>query len=1077
MQDKAAMPGIPDLIDNRKRKLADVLLGVLDQSREPGLDVVTAFFNLKGLEAIGPKLDALARLRLLLGKQQEQEFLVGQRLLAQLEDAAARGETTASEIGRWRNFFAQDCVEVRWYAKTFCHGKAYIVHGVPTLEAVGIVGSSNLTGGGLTSNLELNAVLKQTAAVRDLQAWFDDLWSEAEDYKAELLKLLERFTRSYTPYEIYIKIIYEALRDKLDQELAEQDEKPSPIALADFQHDGYLAAREILENYGGVLIADSVGLGKTYLALRLLDDYAYRERQTALIVCPAAVSETIWRPLLQQHGIPHEIVSMERVSRRDFPVGQYARFRVIVLDESHNFRNPDTNRWPNLFRVITQGEPDKKIILLTATPVNNTVFDLYHQLSLITRDDRKALLSAGISDLWEYFRRAEQNKEALYEVLEALAVRRSRQFIRQQYPDAEIDGQPLRFPERELHTVQYSLKRTYGPGLYRKLAQTIEGLLLAPYQVEIYRREVVEARKGSAKQLVFFEGEQEQSDSAVRRLQDVLGWSREDAHDFLMSVGRQVALAHIMRVLYLKRLESSIEALRVSLGRLRGFLTLFLKALHEGRLLQAEDYRKWLQAEAADETEAEDSFDLEQFVAGLPELPADRYDLEALRAAVMADLHALEAVLAELEREHPDGKLDVLKALLTSRDLAGKKVVLFAYFKDTARYIYRTLRSDRTFLGRLGHVRIDIVDSDVKPAQRNERIVRFAPRANGKPDLAVTEQIDLLISTDVLSEGQNLQDAEAVVNYDLHWNPVRMVQRVGRLDRIGSPHTLIHVYNFFPEEELDEILGLLDRLRKKLDAINRTVGLDASILGETPNPLDFNVLRRIAREDKEVLDDLEAQSELAIGEFLKQDLLRFLKELGEEDLKRIPLGMGTARKRAGGPSGFFAAFRNPQTNQHHWLFLSEDGRVVDRRLEAIRFVRCGPDEPTETLPEGYDPRPSLRRLRKHLWNQIRRAAMATGTLPAPQRQIVNWLHALPPSAERNSLLAYFEAAPVAGPGLKELRRLWRDRSSVRQDEWTKQLGAFVRNHPRPQAPGASSGPALAPESEEGLDCIAWMKVI
>ena len=1069
------MHGIPDLIDNRKRTLAEVLLGILAQSHQPRLDVVTAFFNLKALDAIGAQAEALRRLRMLLGKEQEQGFVVGERLLAELEDAAARGETPAGEIARWRDFVAREQVEVRHYTKVFVHGKAYIVHGVPALEAVGIVGSSNFTAAGLTTNLELNAVLKQSAAVRDLQAWFDGLWSEAEDYKTELLELLERFTRTYTPYEIYIKVIYEALRDKLDQELAEQDEKPSPIALADFQHDGYLAAKEILENHGGVLISDSVGLGKTYLAMRLLDDYAYRERQTALVVCPAAVAETVWRPLLQQHAIPHEMVSMERISRRNFSVEKYTRFRVIVIDESHNFRNPDTNRWPNLFRIITQGDPDKKVILLTATPVNNTVFDLYHQLSLITRADRKALLTAGISDLWDYFRRAEHNKDALYEVLEALAVRRSRQFIREHYPDAEIDGQLIRFPERELRTVRYSLKRTYGSELYRKLANVIEDLLLAPYQLDTYRRDILKARR-RVHQLSLFELQEEKSDSAVRRLQDAIGWSKKEAHAFLMAVGRQVALAHILRVLYLKRLESSMEALRVSLRRLQGFLELFLNVLDQGRLLQSKDYRKWLQAESTDEAEAEEILNLEEFVAALPKIPADRYDVEALRTAVRADLHALDGILQDLERDHPDDKLEALKGLITSPELSGKKVVLFAYFKDTARYIYRTLTRDEGFLRRLGHHRIAIVDSNIKPSERNQRIVRFAPKANGKPDLPSSGQIDLLVSTDVLSEGQNLQDAEVIVNYDLHWNPVRMVQRVGRLDRIGSPHELIHVYNFFPEEELEELLGLLDRLREKLDAINRTVGLDASVLGETPNPMDFNILRRIAREEKETLDELEAQSELAIGEFLKQDLLRFLKELGEEDLNYIPLGMGTARRRAQGPAGFFAAFRNPQTNQHHWLFLREDGKIIDRRLEAIRFVRCGPEESTEALPGGYDPRLLLQKLRKHLWNQIRRVEMAIGALPAPQRQIVNWLHALPPSANRNRLLEYFEARPLAGPDLKELRRLWRERSSVSQEEWIKRLVAFSETHPHPPPAIASDGSPLAPESEEDLECIAWIKV-
>jgi len=1064
------------------------LRNILSQGDEPRLDVVTAFFNLKGLESLEPEVHALAHLRVVLGKEQEQTFVVGERLLAELEDVLSRGATTACEIERWRDFLTRGSVDIRRYGKAFCHGKTYIVHGVSTLGAVGIVGSSNFTGAGLTTNLELNAVLKQTSAVRDLQTWFEALWIEAEDYKQELIELLGRFTRTYTPYEIYIKVIYEALRDKLDEDLRGQDERPSPIALADFQRDGYLAAKEILENYGGVLIADSVGLGKTFLALRLLEDYAYRERQTALIVCPAAVEHSIWRPYLTRFAIPHEIVSIERASRQDFPVEEYAnRFRVIVVDESHNFRNPNTNRWPNLFRIITQGDPDKKVILLTATPVNNTVFDLYHQLRLINRDNRQLLLAAGIPDLWEHFRRAEKNRDAIYEVLEALAVRRSRQFIRQNFPDAEIDGVRIRFPKRELHTVHYSLKATYGSKLYQRIADAIEKLFLAPYQVDTYRRELVEARKKSAKQLPIFEISDERSENITQRLQEALGWSKDQAHDFLMVIGRQTAIAHIMRVLYLKRLESSVEALRISLHRLHRFFKFFLEALKQGRVLKGEDYRRCLQMEASDEegvedTADEDTADMES--AALPDIAdsydlADSYDVESLCAAVQADLHMLESILTELEHDHADDKVDTLKKLLVSSELRGRKVVVFSYFKDTARYLYRKLTSDEDFLSQLGHRRITIVDSDIKPSERNARIIRFAPRAN-KPldDEILQEPIDILISTDVLSEGQNLQDADVIINYDLHWNPVRMVQRVGRLDRIGSPHDVIYVYNFFPEEELDELLGLLERLHQKLDAINRTVGLDASVLGETPNPMDFNILRRLAREDETTFQSLEAESELTVGEFLKQDLHRFLRELGEEKLKRIPLGVGTARKKEEGPAGFFAAFRNPMTNHHHWLFYDEEKkRIVEHRLEAIHHIRSDSSEPAELLPEAFDPRPLIQKLRRHLWNRIRAATLAPSTLPSLQRQIVNWLHALPPSAERNRLLQYFEPRPLAGPALKELRHLWRERSSLSQEKWTNRLVEFAESHPHPPQTVAKATGALAPEQEEELECIAWMRIV
>ena len=1073
------MPTIPDLIDNGKHQLADVLRDVLAQSQNPRMDVVTAFFNLKGLEVLKPEVHKLEQLRLLLGKEQEQAFVVGERLLSELENDTAHGETTAHEIESWRALLSRDLVEVRRYEKTFLHGKAYIVHGVPALGAIGIVGSSNFTGAGLTTNRELNAVLKQSSAVNELQTLFDALWNDAGDYKAELLRLLERFTRTYTPYEIYIKVIYEALSDKLEQELGEKDGKASPIVLADFQHDGYLAAKEILESYGGVLIADSVGLGKTFLALRLLEDCAYRERQTALVICPAAVEDTVWRPLLRRYAIPHELISMERVSQRDFPADEYAdRFRVIVVDESHNFRNPDTNRWPNLFKIVSQGDTEKKVILLTATPVNNTVFDLYHQLRLITRDNRRLLLSAGIPDMWEYFRRAEKSKDALYEVLEALAVRRSRQFIHRNYPEAEIDGFKVHFPKRELHTVRYSLKETYGPSLYQKIADAIENLLLAPYQVETYRRELIEARRRRVKQLSFFETLEENSEGMVERLQNALGWSQQQAHEFLMTIGRQTALAHILRVLYLKRLESSVEALRISLQRLYDFLRFFLGALEKGRLLSGEDYRRWLQIESSDEEGAEGVADLESFLDSIPELDTDRYDINSLCTAVKADLRSLESILAELEFNRPDDKLEKLKELLASEPLQSKKIAVFSYFKDTARYIYRRLQNDENIPEKLKYRRLEIVDGEVRPSERAFRIIKFAPVANGKPNMPADEQIDILISTDVLSEGQNLQDADVIINYDLHWNPVRMVQRVGRLDRLGSPHEVIRIYNFFPEEELEELLGLVNRLNDKLDAINRTVGLDASILGEKPNPMDFNILRRLEGEDLATLQELEEESELTVGEFLKQDLLRFLRELGEEKLKHIPLGVGTALKREQGPRGFFAAFRNPMTNQHHWLFYNEEkNRVVEGRLEAIQHIRCEASEPAAPLPEGFDPRPHIGKLRRHLWNRIRAAALAPGALPNPQHQVVNWLHALPPSAERNRLLQYFEARALTGPDLKELRRLWRERSGLTHGEWMKNLIEFAESHPHPPSAISQKESSLAPEREEDLECIAWVMTL
>ncbi|MEA1904448.1 MAG: helicase-related protein, partial [Candidatus Hadarchaeota archaeon] len=817
------MGTIPDLVDNCKVRLREVLKNLLGR---PGssLSAVTAYFNLAGFRQLEPEIHAASSLRLLLGKEQEQTFVLDNRLQFDLEEGSAAAESGwLKDIQNWQAALQKDTVQVRLYRKGFLHGKAYIVEGVPTLGKIGIVGSSNFTRGGLTTNRELNAVLKQDSAVRELEAWFETLWAESEDHKAQLLELITTFTREYTPYETYIKILYEAFRDKLEQPtLQGEEEKPSPIALTNFERDGYHTAREIVDHYGGVIVADSVGLGKTWLAMRLLDDYAYRQHETALVICPAQIRDTLWSPLLKEKGIPHEIVSMQQVSQSDFPVEKYARYRVIVVDESHNFRNASTNRWNNLFELVQThgGVDERKLIFLTATPVNNTVYDLYNQLRLITRDKRDFFAEIGIPDLPRYFGRAEQKRESLYEIAEAVMVRRSRQFIRKNYPNAKVDGQPVTFPERQLHSARYSLGESYA-GLYEEVSDAIENLILAPYQLDRYRS-LPEWQKP-------LPGLSEKSPLMEHLTQ--LGWSKEQRQKFAMTIGRQTGLAHLMRVLYLKRFESSAHALRISLKRQRDFQKAFLEVLEQGRLLDSTAYRKWLQMETSDDL-FEEEFSLAAVVEELPSLPVERYKLDVIRKAVRTDVQVLDRLLKKLQTITPeqDDKLQVLKRLLTD-ELEGHKVVVFSYYKDTARYIYNQLRSDESFLQALGHAQLTITDGGVEPKQRKKRVVRFSPQAHGRSNVKGTgREIDLLISTDVLSEGENLQDADAAINYDLHWNPIRMVQRAGRIDRMGCLHERVHVYNFIPEDALEGLLGLMQKLRQKLQEINLSVGLDASVL-------------------------------------------------------------------------------------------------------------------------------------------------------------------------------------------------------------------------------------------------------
>ena len=1059
---------VPDLVDNKfvsQTTLGDLLTEQLCHSESPTLWVATAYFNLDGLEQLGDALDKVQELRLLIGTEPDQQFLLTERLWRELEQHLALISPHAQQkLERWSAYLRQDKVHIRWHKPTergrVLHGKAYLLLGIPQFGDLGVIGSSNFTGAGLTTNLELNAILKQQSATDALKQWYEAVWEQSEDYKDELLRLLTEFTEPLKPCEVYFKVLYEAYRDRLYAKQTDKEGKPSPVVLADFQRDGYHAAREILDTYQGVLIADSVGLGKTFLALRLLDDYAYQRRQTALVICPAALRDTIWKPLLEQHAIPHRIESMEQISQSSAPIDEYAQYPIIVVDESHNFRNPGSNRWRNLFEIVRRASErfpeDFRLILLTATPVNNSVYDLYHQVRLITRDDKGYFQAAGIENLESYFRKADEARETLYELLEAIGVRRSRLFIRKHYPNAVIDGKRLHFPERRFHSVRYNLQAVYGGALYMRIANAIEQLYLAPYQIDSYRREV------ARQQASLFERDWVRLEEALLQI----GLSQAQINDLRKRLGEQSGLAGLMRVLYLKRLESSVEALRNSLRHQLEFQERFLETLQQGRLLTSGDYRRMRLLEEEDEI-AEGDWD--EFLESLQTIDTQAYDLNLIEQHVQADVQTLERLIGDLNRLTPadDDKLQALLAWLRGEG-AGKKVLLFSYYQDTARYVYEYLRRQ------LPQREIALITGGVSPEQRRDIVRRFAPRANRYTLQPHEREIEILVATDALSEGQNLQDASVIVNYDLHWNPVRMVQRIGRIDRIGSEHEVIEVYNFIPEDALESLLGLMGRLHEKLSAINRTVGLDASVLGEQPNPMDFNTLKRIAQEDAQVLDELESASELTIGEFLLEDLMRFLQQLGEERLGRIPLGRGTA-KRAATPDqrGFFAAFRHIRTEQQYWLFArEEDGKVLTRRLEVIRPIRTTCDEPPAPLPPAEQTEQKLTALRDYLVQQLNRQVHRPQELPAVQRQIVRYLTAQPSASLRNELLGYFRQ-PLPETDLRELRDLWRKIQSQEPRRVLEELKVFADAHPAIQ----TSVPRLEPTKPEDLECIAWMWVL
>ena len=972
---------IPYVIDNEKHRMVDVLNGILAGHDGKSLDIATAYFNVRGFTLLQEGLQGLGSFRLLLGDEPKDGETIGLRPRAALGlahelNGAPFNEATLRAVESLIAFLRRDLVEVRAYQHGFLHSKTYLFYGdLPVGGAdrfqpiAAIVGSSNFTGPGLTTNKELNLSHKTALAeegmvqigsppverreemelrrqlasdvgahaIAELDKWFRMHWEQSRDFKNDLIELLDASKfgeKEYAPYQVYLKALFEYFKDDLDSEVS--DHTRSAVDLSEFQEDAVKKARKILARYDGVLIGDSVGLGKTWIGKKLLEDYAYHLRQKALVICPASLRQ-MWTDELQDATISAAIISQEELGQADFDTHRNANAQVVLIDESHNFRNRSTQRYENLERILSTNGSNgrvgarKKLIMLTATPINNNIFDLYNQITLFTGGDRSYFAGAGIGDLHRFFLRARQNAAdhrtgaALFNLLEEVVIRRTRAFIRKTYPEATIQGKAIQWPERRLKTVRYNLESTYD-GIYEETVDAIGNLRLAPYQLETYKKAGVERDK--------------------------------------FEQGREEALAGIFRSRYLKRFESSVEAFRISARRSLAFTKTFESYLLDGRLLNSTSFQKAMrflehEDEEDDSTPVSEADELDaneearQMLENLPTLDPQQYDLKLMRESLQRDVDELTKVwhLASSIKPDQDAKLETLKMLL-SQELKGEKVIVFSYYRDTARYIHRELAGERgeKFREEAGNPVIRRIDGGAPPKDRRRLIEAFAPRSNGREELIGSEkEVDILISTDVLSEGQNLQDCGILVNYDLHWNPTRMVQRAGRIDRIGSEFPQLWVYNMFPEAGLERLLRLVESLSRKIDDIDRAGFLDASVLGETVHPRNFNTLRRIMDEDGSVVEEQEQFAELASNEFLLQQLRNALESGAQEMLEGLPDGIHSGLVREG-KRGVFFYFTAPATRgegpRHFWRYYDlKRNEIQDNRLLITNLIACSRDTP------------------------------------------------------------------------------------------------------------------------------------
>ena len=715
---------IPYVIDNQTHTMREVLTALLKAHEGRCLDVATAYFNVGGFDLIKEGLLKLGNLRLILGS----EPTVGRHLGMEPEPDAVNGlirrdleelpfnEKTLRSVEDLIAFLRTESVLVRLHRHGFLHAKCWVFYsdrpGQQMLfdrfrPVAAIVGSSNFTTAGLTSNRELNLTHKllldpgeandsdaQVAvgwltedkpsvtikelnrqliksevgarAIIELEKWFEGRWVDAIDFKQSLIELLDasKFGRKeYTPYQVYMKALFEYFKDDLATE--ERSDVRSAVDLAEFQEDAVKKARKVLARYDGVMVADSVGLGKTWIGKKLLEDYAYHLRQQALVVCPASLRD-MWKRELQDASIAAKILSQEELGQEGFNASPYADADIVLLDESHNFRNRNAQRYGNLERLLGgnggkgRNGARKKLILLTATPINNDLLDLYNQISLVTMGDRGYFSSCGIGDLHRYFLQARRDfrnnsrGEAIFNLLEEIVIRRTRPFIRMAYPNATIGGKRITFPERKLKTVNYNLENAY-PGIYGQVVASIENLFLAPYTLEAYKKAGVEIDEFEA--------------------------------------GREQALVGIFKSRYLKRFESSVHAFKISIHRALSFFKTFESYLLDGKLIRSTDFHNALRFVQTEDEEddatpksladrMDDSEEARQALENMESIDPTNYDLRKLHDAIQHDVDLLTSIWDRVRDVGPDRdvKLKRFKELLSS-ELRGKKVTDIQLFQ------------------------------------------------------------------------------------------------------------------------------------------------------------------------------------------------------------------------------------------------------------------------------------------------------------------------------------------------------------------------------------------------------------
>ena len=966
---------MPDNNPSLKSGIRDNLLRAtvhefLEQEIQDGseLSIVSAYFTIYAYEKMQDHLHNIEGLRFLFGDPDFVKRMDPNNTDKKAFDITDTGlalnqQLRQKPIARACAEWIKEKVEIRTTRESkLIHGKMYHINNNGVDKA--ILGSSNFTVRGLglssnSSNIELNLEVDSDRDRTDLKAWFDELWNNdelVEDVKEKVLAKLKQIGQDNPPELIYYKTLYELFREEIETRQT-NEQTLEDVHLYDmkiweklyaFQKDGAKSVIARLLRHNGCILADSVGLGKTYTALAVIKFFELRNERV-LVLCPKKLREN-WAlyPAYNAQAsneflddkFTYTVLSHTDLSRYTGESGSvnldnfnWSSFDLIVIDESHNFRNDskprqdkDGNfrhtRYSRLLEEVIKEGTKTKVLMLSATPVNTSLTDLRNQIYLMTekREDvfRNTLGISNIRNLIQQTQKAfkvweeegTRNKTELFKTLGAdffqllgsVSIARSRKLIKKYY--AEEIERIGNFPKPQRPTNRHPQTDLTGELSYKALADQIGDFELSIYRPSSY---VV-------------------SETAKQRLADEkerLRFNQEDREKFLIGM---------MQTNFLKRLESSAHSLSETLAR--------TIAKHDDMLAKIERFEQNRDIpDAQTDVLPDDDEDDEEFLINRARNPYHLKELDCTRwkQDILKDKATLTAAWDKVKSITPkrDGKLKEIKADIQNKlrnpkkDKEGninRKLLIFTTFKDTAEYLYENLSELASELGlEMAMVSGDRTQTTCGQNNFNAILTNFAPWGRIRAD-KTSDNIDLLIATDCVSEGQNLQDCDTVINYDIHWNPVRIIQRFGRIDRIGTRNTEIKMINYWPTEDMEVYLRLRNRVESRMALADATASGDDDPLNEltyeqAQMELNFRD-KQLAQLRKDVidLDDLSdgvVLSDFTLDYFFAQ-LLKYL-ERNRAKLEATPEGAYAVTNNESNPTEkgviFFLRLQNASENR------------------------------------------------------------------------------------------------------------------------------------------------------------------